>query len=153
MSVVGGKADIRRRGFKTDLAWMTAVGGYCCKSRKSNNPKNLDANLQAVSAKGRSFASVWPDHGDFRSTPVNGHAQDRRACLKGANTRHQSITRSARLSSVGGMITSSALAVLTLIVRTSSVGCSTGTSATLAPRRSFVTCRPHCRLIPSRRGP
>ena len=31
-----------------------------------------------------SFASVWPDHGDFRSTPVNGHSQDRRACLKGA---------------------------------------------------------------------
>ena len=24
------------------------------------------------------------DHGDFRSTPVNGHSQDRRACLKGA---------------------------------------------------------------------
>ncbi len=32
-----------------------------------------------------SFASVGPDHGDFRSTPVNGHSQDRRACLKGAN--------------------------------------------------------------------
>jgi hypothetical protein len=23
-----------------------------------------------------SFASVWADHGDFRSTPVNGHSQD-----------------------------------------------------------------------------
>src|SRR6476659_4953130 len=33
-----------------------------------------------------SFASVWPDHGDFRSTPVNGHSQDRRAGLKGAIT-------------------------------------------------------------------
>jgi hypothetical protein len=31
-----------------------------------------------------SFASVWPDYGDFRSTPVNGHPQDSRACLKGA---------------------------------------------------------------------
>jgi hypothetical protein len=31
-----------------------------------------------------SIASVWPDHGDFRSTLVNGHSQDRRACLKGA---------------------------------------------------------------------
>jgi hypothetical protein len=31
-----------------------------------------------------SFASVWPDRGDFRSTMVNGHSQDRRACLKGA---------------------------------------------------------------------
>jgi hypothetical protein len=29
------------------------------------------------------LASVWPDHGDFRSTPVNGHSQDRWACLKG----------------------------------------------------------------------
>jgi hypothetical protein len=35
-----------------------------------------------------SFASVWPNHADFRSTPVNGHSQDRRACLKGANRRH-----------------------------------------------------------------
>jgi hypothetical protein len=38
-----------------------------------------------------SFASVWPDHGDFRSTPVNGHSQDRRACLKGANKRHHAL--------------------------------------------------------------
>ena len=36
-----------------------------------------------------SFASVWPDHGDFRSTPVNVHSQDRRACLKGATSRHR----------------------------------------------------------------
>ena len=35
-----------------------------------------------------SFASVRPDHGDFRSTPVNGHSQDRRACLKGAKSGH-----------------------------------------------------------------
>src|SRR6266487_2668334 len=27
---------------------------------------------------------AWPDHGDFRSTLVNGHSQDRRGCLKGA---------------------------------------------------------------------
>src|SRR3954453_12997510 len=36
-----------------------------------------------------SFASVWPDYGDFRSTPVNGHSQDGRAFLKGARHRHQ----------------------------------------------------------------
>jgi hypothetical protein len=35
-----------------------------------------------------SFASVWPGPGDYRSTPVNGHSQDKRACLKGANTGH-----------------------------------------------------------------
>ena len=34
-----------------------------------------------------SFASVWPDHGDFRH-PVNGHSRDRRACLKRANSGH-----------------------------------------------------------------
>src|SRR4029450_5350055 len=28
-----------------------------------------------------SIASVWPDHGDFRYTPVNGPPQDGRACL------------------------------------------------------------------------
>ena len=28
-----------------------------------------------------------PDHGDFRSTPVNGHSHDGRSYLKGANTR------------------------------------------------------------------
>ena len=33
-----------------------------------------------------SFASVRTDRGDFRSTPVNGHSQNRRACLKGAIT-------------------------------------------------------------------
>ena len=33
------------------------------------------------------LSPVWPDHGDFRPTPVNGHSQDGRACLKGANSR------------------------------------------------------------------
>jgi hypothetical protein len=37
----------------------------------------------------RSLASIWRDYGDFRSTPVNGHSQDRRACVKGANRRHR----------------------------------------------------------------
>jgi hypothetical protein len=32
-----------------------------------------------------SFASVWPDHGDFRSTLANGHSH-RRACLEGADS-------------------------------------------------------------------
>jgi hypothetical protein len=43
-----------------------------------------------------SFASILPDHGDFRSTPVNGHSQDRRTCLKGANRRHRSQWRCAK---------------------------------------------------------
>ena len=77
--------------------------------------------------------------------PNSGHTWARSKCPLSANNGSQSITWSARLSSVGGMITPSALAVLTLMVRRSSVGCSTGKSATLAPRRSFLTCRPHCR--------
>ena len=37
-----------------------------------------------MNARYGSFASVWPGHGDFPFTPVNGRSQDRRACLKGA---------------------------------------------------------------------
>jgi hypothetical protein len=39
-----------------------------------------------LNVRSGSFASVWPNHGDFRSTPVNGHSQDRRACLKSATS-------------------------------------------------------------------
>ena len=50
-----------------------------------------------------SFASVGPDHGDFRSTPVNGHSQDRWACLKGANGRL--MHRSKQASSFDHVVT------------------------------------------------
>jgi hypothetical protein len=37
-----------------------------------------------------SFASVWPDHGGFQSTPVNGHSRDRwRLSKVRAKRRHQ----------------------------------------------------------------
>jgi hypothetical protein len=49
-----------------------------------------DNSADAYDVRAGSFASVWPDYGDFRSTPVNGHSQDRRACLKGATIRHPS---------------------------------------------------------------
>src|SRR5258708_21004678 len=65
-----------------------------------------------------SFASVWPDHGDFRSTPVNGHSQDRRACLKGAKLGSRSIhsiTSSARTSNDGGTVRPSPFALFMLI--------------------------------------
>ena len=48
-----------------------------------------------MSARG-SVASVWPDHGDFRSAPVNGHSQDRWAGLKGATRRHEMIAKTGR---------------------------------------------------------
>ena len=44
--------------------------------------------MLSPNARFGSFASVWPDHGDFRSTAVNGHLQAGRACLKGANSSH-----------------------------------------------------------------
>src|SRR5258705_5464809 len=40
----------------------------------------------------------WPDHDDFRSTPVNGHAQDSRACLRGANRKCSSLDRAQATS-------------------------------------------------------
>ena len=77
--------------------------------------------------------------GPLLPAPVNGRCETRRVSPF-ANTRPpQSITSSARLSSVGGMITPSALAVLRLIARTNSVGCSSGMSATLEPNSNFTT--------------
>ena len=69
------------------------------------NPRAFlnSAHADRMSVPG-SVASVWPDHGDFRSAPVNGHSQDRRACLKGARTgphmpfyEESDATRAARL--------------------------------------------------------
>jgi hypothetical protein len=46
--------------------------------------------------------------GDFRSTPLNGHSRDRRACVKRANNGHLSIdcfkVGSALLSGLGSSI-------------------------------------------------
>jgi hypothetical protein len=44
-----------------------------------------------------SFPTVWPDHGDFRTTPVNGHSQDRPACLKVPITKVVVTRKSASL--------------------------------------------------------
>jgi hypothetical protein len=48
---------------------------------------SLNPAIQRMSQLG-SFASVWPDHGDFRSTPVNGHSQDRRAIFRHGGLAH-----------------------------------------------------------------
>jgi hypothetical protein len=50
-----------------------------------------------------------------------------------------SITWSARPSSDGGIVSSRALAVLRLMTKSNLVGCSTGRSAGLAPRRILST--------------
>jgi hypothetical protein len=55
-------------------------------------------------------------------------------CPKSATTGH-SITLSARASKVEGTVMPSAVAVCKLMTRSNLVGCSTGMSATLLPRK------------------
>src|SRR5436190_8644736 len=55
--------------------------------------------------------------------------------------RTYSITLSARARKDSGMVSPSALAVLRLITNSNLLGCSTGTSATFAPRNSTAACR------------
>src|SRR6516225_7799555 len=52
---------------------------------------------------------------------------------------HHSITSSARNRNDSGIVSPSALAVVRLITRSNLVGCSTGMSAGLAPRRILST--------------
>ena len=54
-------------------------------------------------------------------------------------TASHSITSSARMSSEGGIVKPSALAVLKLMIRRNLLGCSTGISAGLAPFRISAT--------------
>ena len=62
-----------------------AFGKLGCRSKQGRLlGRRADRNSCSLHVCYGSFASVWPDHSDFRSTHVNGHSQDRRACLKGA---------------------------------------------------------------------
>jgi hypothetical protein len=76
-----------------------------------------------------SIAPVWPAGGGFRSTPLNGHSRDSRACLQGVNDGHRgdtaiaySITSSVRTRIVGGIVSPSARAVLRLTISSNLVG-------------------------------
>jgi hypothetical protein len=62
-----------------------------------------------------------------------------------AHIAAQRITSSAWNSSVGGIVSPSALAVLRLMTSSKRVGCSTGKSAGLAPFRILSTCVAPCR--------
>src|SRR6516165_1760160 len=71
-------------------------------------------------------------------------ARRERPCSRAAKQRDEgaplhSITSSARARSIGGIWTPSALAVVRLITRANVVGCSTGKSLGLAPRRILST--------------
>ena len=64
----------------------------------------------------------------------DGQIQERVACRPHGSPSH-SITSSARASSIGGTSRPSALAVVRLMISSNLVGCSTGMSAGLVPRR------------------
>ena len=93
----------------------------------------------------------WPRPRACRSAPVVGatpahRRQHRQAAgaaaqdLSGAPAYVYSITLSARATNVAGTVTPSALAVLRLITSSNLVGCSTGMSAGLMPRKSLASC-------------
>ena len=63
-----------------------------------------------------------------------------RKVLSAAPAYVYSITLSARATNVAGTVTPSALAVLRLITSSNLVGCSTGISAGLTPRKSLTSC-------------
>src|SRR5262249_547306 len=67
--------------------------------------------------------------------PCGCHTADERDELAPSH----SITSSARASSVGGTVRPSTLAVVKLMTRSNLVGCSTGMSAGLAPRKILST--------------
>src|SRR5262249_29423159 len=78
---------------------------------------------------------------DVRFTPKSGHLRCKQECPLWAKSGHApySITSSARVSTAGGTVRPSALAVLRLIARSYLVGVCTGRSAGFSPLRMRST--------------
>ena len=92
------------------------------------------------SALGRCRLNVWITPETDRLTDISGRLKSARSRLMQCSKKHfYSITSSARASSVGGMSRPRPFAVLRLITNSNLVGCSTGRSAGLAPRRILST--------------
>ena len=68
-----------------------------------------------------------------------------RKVLSAARACVYSITLSARARKDSGMVSTSALAVFRLTTRSNLVGCSTGRSSGLMPRRTLTIRRANCR--------
>jgi hypothetical protein len=69
----------QKRGFALRAESMAAVGGYCCKSRKSNNPKNLaKVDLWASLRLLRSLAPLRRFVIDFGSNDMVPHVAARK---------------------------------------------------------------------------
>jgi hypothetical protein len=91
---------------------------------------------------------AWPVVHSAAEPPLRGRPLDafpptspscRRCCAR--PKRVYSITLSARATNIAGTVTPIALAVLRLITSSNLVGCSTGMSAILVPRKSSTICR------------
>ena len=67
------------------------------------------------------------------------HEQREAELARDERAPFHSITSSARASSIGGMVSSSAWAVVRLMTRSNLVGCSTGRSTGFAPRNILST--------------
>jgi hypothetical protein len=140
---------------------MSELCRYCCKSRKSNNPKNL-AKADLLDFSGSvAFQSrqegpwsildeaIWSltsprvkrisGSKNFRSTPQKDFCNNICQQRTHAPQQNYSITSSARTSNEGGTVRPSALAVLRLITNSNLVGCSTGRSEGLVPLRILST--------------
>jgi hypothetical protein len=101
------------------------------------------ANSKGVIQKNRnvrcgSQADMPWSNRDVRFTPESGHPSASSRCQLCAKSRHQrahSTRSSAMESTLGGIVSPSALAVVRLIVSSNFVGCWTGRSDGLAPLR------------------
>src|SRR5260221_5770489 len=114
---------------------------------QSSRSRLSDPGPQAV-ASGWSDLAGWALHplesaALSRRTPNSVIAEDRPERLIGLTHRTKrpdhSITSSARARNWGGIVRRSAFAVSRLIVRSKFVGCSTGKSADVVPRRILST--------------
>src|SRR5205814_267880 len=97
---------------------------------------------EAADARFGSLGDLAARFGYVRFIPGSGHQAPVLGCPLSANrvTSHcgknrYSITSSARATNCGGKARASVLAVLRLTTNSNLVGCSSGSSAALAPRR------------------
>ena len=94
------------------------------------------AVIQASKPRARIMRYELTDHEWSAIKPIVACARNG---LMQCNKNHSySMTSSARASSVSGTVRPSAFAVVRLMTRSNLVGCSTGRSAGLAPRRTLA---------------
>src|SRR5262245_14104999 len=105
-------------------------------------PERRNAGLAFGIVCGYGHKNTDPPHAITLLRPRRGgprRAAEQRHELAASQARDHSITSSARASSVGGTSRPSAVAVIRLMTRSYLVGCSTGRSVGLAPRKILST--------------